>query len=339
MKFGIIHDFRNPRQWRRPFPQFYQEMLDQIVRAEELGYDNVWLAEHHFADDGYNPAPLTTAAAIAARTSRIRIGTYVLLMPFRHPVRVAEDATCIDIISNGRFDLGAGQGYAAEEFAAHCMNRKERSARLAEGVELVRRLWTEEKVTFNGKFTQVKDMTLSPRPVQQPHIPIWMGARAEKAIQRVARMGAHLMATLGPDPAPLYKETLKAHGYDPAKFFIGHVGLVYLANSEDQAWADIQDHLFNSMEYYGKILSEANDAPGDKDIWQFKSPSEMRHSGFGRAAMIGTPDQVARKMEPFFKRHSCTHFVIGMQMPGMDPQKTTRSLELFAKEIMPSFRR
>ena len=114
MKFGIIHDFRNPRQWRRPFPQFYQEILDQIVRAEELGYDNVWLAEHHFADDGYNPSPLTTAAAIAARTSRIRIGTYVLLMPFRHPVRVAEDATCVDIISNGRFDLGAGQGYAAE---------------------------------------------------------------------------------------------------------------------------------------------------------------------------------------------------------------------------------
>ena len=145
-------------------------------------------------------------------------------MPFRNPVRVAEDATCIDIISNGRFDLGAGQGYAAEEFAAHCMNRKERSARLAEGVELVRRLWTEEKVTFDGKFTQVKDMTLSPRPVQQPHIPIWMGARAEKAIQRVARMGAHLMATLGPDPAPLYRETLKAHGYDPAQFFIGQVG-------------------------------------------------------------------------------------------------------------------
>jgi alkanesulfonate monooxygenase SsuD/methylene tetrahydromethanopterin reductase-like flavin-dependent oxidoreductase (luciferase family) len=175
MKFGIIHDFRNPRQWRRPYPELYREILDQIVRAEELGYDNVWLAEHHFADDGYNPSPLTTAAAIAARTSRIRIGTYVLLMPFRSPVRVAEDATCIDIISNGRFDLGAGQGYAANEFAAHCMNRAERSARLAEGVDLVRRLWTEEQVTFNGRFTQVRDMTLSPRPVQQPHIPISHG--------------------------------------------------------------------------------------------------------------------------------------------------------------------
>jgi alkanesulfonate monooxygenase SsuD/methylene tetrahydromethanopterin reductase-like flavin-dependent oxidoreductase (luciferase family) len=339
MKIGVIYDFRNPRKWRRPYPELYRETLGQIVRAEELGYDNVWLAEHHFADDGYNPSPLTMAAAIAARTSRIRIGTYVLLMPFRSPVRVAEDATCIDIISNGRFDLGAGQGYAAKEFAAHCMNRSERSARLAEGVDLVRRLWTEENVTFNGKFTQVRDMTLSPKPVQQPHIPLWMGARAEKAIKRVARMGAHLMATLGPDPAPLYFETLKEHGYDPTKFHIGQVGLVHLAANENQAWEDVQEHLFNSMEYYGEILAEANDAPGDKDIWHFTSPHEMRNSNFGRAAMIGTPDQIARKMENFSQRHRFTHFVIGAQLPGLDPKKVTRSLELFATEVMPSLRR
>ena len=112
MKFGIIHDFRNPPQWRRPYPELYHALLDQIVRAEEFGYDNVWLAEHHFTEDGYNPSSLPTAAAIAARTSRIRIGTYILLMPFQQPVRVAEDTTCIDIWSNGRFDLGAGQGYA-----------------------------------------------------------------------------------------------------------------------------------------------------------------------------------------------------------------------------------
>ena len=102
MKFGIIHDFRNPPQWRRPYPELYHALLDQIVRAEEFGYDNVWLAEHHFTEDGYNPSSLPTAAAIAARTSRIRIGTYILLMPFQQPVRVAEDTTCIDIWSNGR---------------------------------------------------------------------------------------------------------------------------------------------------------------------------------------------------------------------------------------------
>ena len=124
------------------------------------------------------------------------------------------------------------------------------------------------------------------------------------------------MATIGPDPAPLYFETLKAHGYDPTKFHIGQIGLVHLASTADQAWEEVQDHLFNSMEYYGEILAEANDAPGDKDLWRFKSPQEMRNSSFGRAAMIGTPDQVVRQMESFQQRHRFTHFVIGAQLPG-----------------------
>lgn len=338
MKFGIIHDFRNPPKWHKPPPVLYQELLDQIVRAEELGYDNVWLAEHHFTEDGYNPSPLPTAAAIAARTSRIRIGTYILLLPFQHPVRVAEDTTCIDIWSNGRFDLGVGQGYAANEFHSLGISRKERSARLAEGVELVRRLWTEDNVTFDGRFTQVRDLTLSPKPVQQPHIPVWIGARADRAIQRVARMGCHLMGTLGPDPAPVYVEALKENGYNPANFNIGQIRLVYVAESEDQAWDDIQEHIHNSMEYYGKIMAEANDVPGDDNIWRFKDAGELRDSGFGRAAMIGTPDKVARRLEQFCQNYHCTHFVFGTQLPGLDPKKVTRSLELFAKEIMPSFR-
>src|SRR6185437_14604277 len=140
LKIGLMQDFRNPREWRRPNPELYRAILDQIVRAEELGYDNIWLTEHHFAEDGYNPSLMPTAAAIATRTQRIRIGTFVLLLPFQHPVRIAEDATCVDIWSNGRFDLGVGQGYSHKEFNALCMKREERSARFAEGVELIRKL-------------------------------------------------------------------------------------------------------------------------------------------------------------------------------------------------------
>lgn len=338
MQFGFMEDFRNPSPWRRPFPELYRALLEQIVRAEELGYDNVWLTEHHFTEDGYNPSLLPTAAAVAARTSRIRIGTFVLLLPFQHPVRVAEDATCVDILSNGRFDLGVGQGYSYKEFNAFCLRREERSARLAEGVKLLQRLWTEERVSFTGKFTHLKDVTLSPRPVQQPHLPIWIGARAEKATRRAARLGCHLMATIGPDPAPWYVETLKECGRNPADFNIAQLRLVYLADSEDQAWEDAAPHIQSMMEFYGHILAEANDAPGDKEVWQFKSPQEIRHSAFGRAVMIGTPDQVGKKMERFCKEFMCTHFIMSTQLAGIDPQKATRSMELFAKELMPSFR-
>ena len=190
MKFGLMYDFRNPEPWRRPFPELYRATLDQIARVDELGYDNVWLTEHHFVDDGYNPSVLTAAAAIAARTSRIRIGSFVLLMPFHDPVRVAEDCAAVDIWSNGRFDFGVGQGYRAEEFAALCIPREERSARLAEGVDLIKRLWTEDRVSFAGRFSQVEGLTLSPKPVQKPHPPIWIGAahRESRRARRASRL-------------------------------------------------------------------------------------------------------------------------------------------------------
>ena len=197
MKFGLMHDFRNPAPWFRPYSDLYRLLLDQCVRADELGYDNIWLTEHHFSGD-YNPTPLQAATAIAARTERIRIGTFVLLLPFYHPVRVAEDVAFIDNLSKGRFDLGVGQGYRVDEFSGFCMPRKERSARLAEGLDLIRRLWTEETVTFEGKFTQIKEVHIQPEPVQQPHPPIWIGARTEKAMQRAAREGYHLPPHVGP---------------------------------------------------------------------------------------------------------------------------------------------
>src|SRR5262249_19580059 len=280
-----------------------------------------------------------TAAAIAARTERIRIGTFVLLLPFQHPVRVAEDATCVDILSNGRFDLGVGQGYSREEFEAFCMPRQERSARLAEGVRLIQKLGTEARVTFDGKFVRVKHLTLAPRPVQSPHPPLWIGARAEKAVRRVARAGCHLMATLGPDPAPWYLDALNAAGRNPDDFSIAHLRMVYVAETEDQAWQDTQDHIQSMMDYYGRILAEAGDVPGDDRMWTIDKPEEIRGSGFGAAVMIGTPDQVARKLERFQREFRCTHFIMSTQLPGMDPRKGTRALELFAREVMPGFRK
>lgn len=337
MKFGAMFDFRNPGQWHKPDAAFYKSQIDEIVRLEELGYDNVWLTEHHFFDDGYNPAVLPTAAAIAARTNRIRIGTFVLLMPFHNPVRVAEDAVCVDIISNGRFDLGVGQGYRAEEFTSLNIPRPERSARLAEGIDLVHRLFTEKNVTFNGKYTQVTDMTLYPRPVQQPGVPIWIGCRTEKATQRAARMGFHLMATLGPDPAIPYHAALKGLGRNPKDYNVAQLRAVYVARSADQAWEEAAPHLHYMMVNYGKWLSEANDAEGDKHVWDFSSASEFRKSPMADGLMIGTPDDVARKIETFRKEFACTHFIMATQLPGLDPVKATASLELFAKEVKPQF--
>jgi len=119
MKFGLRHDFRNPAPWFRPYAELYRLLLAQCVRADELGYDNLWLTEPHFSGD-YNPAPLQAATALASRTERIRLGTFVLLLPFYHPVRVAEDVAFIDNLSHGRFDLGVGQGYRTDTSSWGC---------------------------------------------------------------------------------------------------------------------------------------------------------------------------------------------------------------------------
>ena len=338
MRFGFMEDFRNPVQWRRPFPEFYAAILAQIERAEELGYDHVWLTEHHFTEDGYNPSLLPTAAAIASRTQRIRIGSFILLLPYQHPVRAAEDVTCIDIFSNGRFDLGIGQGYSYHEFNALCLDRRERGRRMRESIEIMRRLFTEERVTFEGEFTQIRELRLSPKPVQQPHPPIWIGARGPVAIRNAAKLGYHLMATLGPDPAPLYLETLAAEGRDPGDFKVAQLRMVYVAESEDQAWNDVQEHFFHLSTFYHDILSEAKDAEGDDAPLPYSKPEEIRRAPGAANLMIGTPAQVIERLERFRDQYHCTDFIMATQFPGLDPAKGTRSLELFAKEVMPRFR-
>lgn len=338
MRFGFMEDFRNPVKWRRPFPDLYESLLTQIERAEDLGYDHVWLTEHHFTEDGYNPSLLPTAAAIAARTTRIRIGTFILLLPYQHPVRAAEDVACVDIFSKGRFDLGVGQGYSYHEFNALCMDRSERGRRMREGLDIIKRLYTEDRVSYDGEFTQIKDLQLSPQPVQKPYPPIWIGARGPKAIRNAAKLGYHLMATIGPDPAPLYQETLREEGKNPDDFNIAQLRMVYCAESEDQAWDDVSEHLFHLMDFYQDILSEAKDAAGDDRPLPFTKPEDIRNSAFANVGLIGTPDQVNAKLEKFASEFLCTDFIMDMQYPGLDPAKGTRSLELFAKEVMPNFR-
>src|SRR5512139_4024094 len=150
LRFGYFLDFRNPPGSGLSFAELYWEMFRQIEFAEQAGFDSIWLSEHHCTDDGYLAPIMPALAAVAARTRRIAIVTFVLLAPFYHPLRLAEDAAFIDVISGGRLRLGLGLGYRAEEFKLLGVPRTQRLGRTLEAIEIIRRAWTGESFSFEG---------------------------------------------------------------------------------------------------------------------------------------------------------------------------------------------
>src|SRR5579875_1893040 len=149
---GLYYDFRNPARWRKPWAQLYREVIDQVARAErDLGVGSVWISEHHLAEDGYTPSPLTLAAALAVRTERVRIGTSITILPLQHPVRLAEDALTVHALSSGRLRLGVGLGYRAAEFAGLGVPFAERRARLEEGLDVLRAAFDGRTVEHRGR--------------------------------------------------------------------------------------------------------------------------------------------------------------------------------------------
>ncbi len=341
MNFGLLLPFWNPARWERPFPELYQNLLDQIVRVEELGYDNIWLTEHHFDADGWSPALLPLAAGLATRTTRIRIGTFILILPFQHALRVAEDAITVDILSNGRFDLGVGKGYRSKEFHAFGFPREQREARLEEDLAVIQGLWTNESFSFDGDYYHLKEVCLTPRPVQQPHPPLWIGARGKRAVQRAARMGLHLMGTGEVAQQRAYDDELERCGRNLKDYYLAQLRWVYVAESRDKAWDIVGEHMHYLFSSAFPLLKEAGDLRSDRAMARVPSLEELRNIDPtipGGTPIVGTPDDCIQALQRYQDETRVTHLAMGMHLPGLALDKVTECLELFAREVMPHFR-
>jgi alkanesulfonate monooxygenase SsuD/methylene tetrahydromethanopterin reductase-like flavin-dependent oxidoreductase (luciferase family) len=341
--FGLLWTFRNPPFARVPWDQLYREQLELIAESEALGFEHAWLSEHHFVDDGYSPSVLTIASAVAARTSRLRIGTFLLLLPLHHPVRVAEDAATVDQISGGRLDLGVGQGYRLGEFEDQGIPHGRRGARLEEGLGIVRDLLAGETVTVDGEFTALRGIRIVPPALQRPRPPIWVGGVADKAIDRIARMGFHFLNGGQADRAKAYDDALRRHGRDPADFDIAAGRMVYVAPSREQAWEIAARPLHHIAQCYLDWYREAGDTP-DYEALKITVPSveEIKEAQefdfFGERATVGTPADVIRQIEDYRASARVTHFAATLAMPGMSAADVRGGMRLFAAEVMPHFR-
>lgn len=331
LKFGLWYSLRNPAQWHRPYPTIYAETLRQIAWAETIGYDDVWLTEHHFCEDGHAPSILALAAAVAVRTDRIRIGTSVLLLPLHHAVRVAEDAATIDILSNGRFDLGVGIGYRPQEFSGFGLTPKSRAGRMDEGLEIIRALWRGETVNYRGKHYDVQHAKLAPLPVQDP-MPLWVGGFAPASARRAARFGDGYIGT--GDMAPLvatYREELARLGKPgPGRLAGGHFWLI-VSNDPAKTFAQVAPGVLYQIRMYNQWLGEA----GQALFPEVTDPTELAKLGI---LSVVTPAEAVDRIGEYAAATGIERYYTWTVPPGVPEAQMNEYLQLFAEEVMPKFR-
>jgi alkanesulfonate monooxygenase SsuD/methylene tetrahydromethanopterin reductase-like flavin-dependent oxidoreductase (luciferase family) len=332
LRFGLWYDFRNPPQWRQDPAKLYEGILAQIARAESLGWDDVWLSEHHFIPDGYTPSMLPLACAIAARTRRIEIGTSVLLLPLHDPLRVAEDAATVDVVSNGRFQLGVAVGYRKGEFTGFGIPGRERAARMEEAVPILRRLLAGERVTTAGRFYRYTDVCLTPLPVQQTP-KLWLGGFSEPAVRRAARLGDAYIST-GPivPLVAIYHDELRRLGKDPhAHEIAAGVTWLLVARDPEKRWREAEAHFLYQINLYAEWFGEA----GMQIAALAKSRADLQRRG----AMIVSPEQAADAIRAYAAEQPITRFYGWTIPPGLPPEWADEHLELMAREVIPAFRR
>jgi alkanesulfonate monooxygenase SsuD/methylene tetrahydromethanopterin reductase-like flavin-dependent oxidoreductase (luciferase family) len=275
MNVGIYFDLRNPAQWPTDPSRLYGFTLEMCEEAETLGCHSIWLSEHHLFDDGYLPQPLTTAAAIAARTKRCRIGTAIVIAPLHHPAELAEQAAVVDILSGGRLDLGLGAGYRIPEFDLY-------------GADIARRY-----AITDGRVGELRHFweTLTPGPVQA-RLPIWMGYQGPQGARRAGRMGESLLSA-NPALWEHYRDGLVEGGFEPE---IGRMagGINGWVSDDPEAdWPIVSRHVAHQFDSYRKHMVEGTDHPTPRPV----DPERLRgRPMFGSPLghfLLGTPDEVA----------------------------------------------
>ena len=332
IKFGYQFDFRNPPGSPDSFVDLYGDMVMQAEYCDRAGFDSIWLTEHHFTDDGYLPALMPAAAAILARTRRVTLGTFVLLAPFYHPVKLAEDAAVVDVISNGRLRLGIGLGYRAEEFAGFGIKREERFGRTIETIDIMKRAWTGERFDFDGKYFKLRGVRVLPVPASKPHPELLWGAGAPAGIRRAAKLNMSFACVGGRKEIGIYHEALKAEGKHPANFSVVTSRVVYVADSEEHAWRDTRDALMYQAAHYAKWLSAASGTDESKVLIR-PDPDRLR-----RTSVLGNAVEVTAKLRGIIDSTQMTELNIATQLPGLNPALARRSLERFTLEVMPNLR-
>jgi alkanesulfonate monooxygenase SsuD/methylene tetrahydromethanopterin reductase-like flavin-dependent oxidoreductase (luciferase family) len=308
----------------------------------------VWIAEHHFNDYGLCPAPPVLAAFIAARTTALRLGMGVSLLPLHHPVDLAESLAVLDVVSSGRLDVGIGRGGTLQDYETFQSDRADARARVEEGIALIQQSWSGAPFDFQGRFHSAQGVHVRPRPVQRPHPPLFIACNSEDSVRSAARLG---LPTLSSFFVPvdelqrrhrLYRELAREAGRSPGEIEALEaqswgMRVVHVAPSREEALRAIEAPF---MGYQQKMAVLRSDGAGgsvpdsfDRSLLRLRPFQEYLATGW---TLLGTADEVREGLQQYLEATGYRRVLLLMALPGLDTALALRSMRLFAEKVAPA---
>lgn len=324
LRVGVCYDFRNPSYSGVKDDQLYKEVLEQVKWLDQIGADLVWFTEHHFIEDGYLPSWVPVAGAMAAITKNVSFGTDICLMPFNHPIRLAEDLAVLDNISNGRIEVGLGMGYAPHEFKGFGFPVSHRLSLMNEGIEVLQQCFTGERFSYKGKRYNFEDVKITPGYIQEGGPPLWIASMSKAGALRAAKYDTNFLPQgLRKKSFDPWKETLMSSGRDPSDYRVGIIRSIHVTNDKDSDWEPIRQSERYRMELYKRFFEESGEGFGEQG------------EPVPQTWIVGTVEDCINEMKQFILEFGITDIVTMAMPPGIRAKEMYQSLELLFTQVVP----
>ncbi len=358
MKWGVFSLSQIPDQSKRSAA--FDADLQLFALAEQLGFHKAWIAEHLFSTYGVVTSTQVYVSAILQRCTHLRVGTAVVVIPFNHPLRTASDFALIDVLSHGRLDFGVGRAYQPHEFVGLGVPMKESRAMFLEGMDIVLRAWTEERITHHGRFWTIPEpVEVLPKPVQQPHPPIYQATVSPESFAQAAQAGYHLQLA-----TPFTYRTYRERWIDELQFQLGEYEQQCRELGRDPRAAErmllvpffVADTRANAREIYGRHVEwfyakvTANQLAGappggsvqgyELTMSEGRRTRELGYLTFDKliqygAAIADEPEGCVASLRAMKQRFGLTEFALWFNIGGIDPAHCERAMRLAAERVLP----
>ncbi|MCH9040306.1 MAG: LLM class flavin-dependent oxidoreductase [Chloroflexi bacterium] len=339
MQFGLFYEWPNPtlRNWKTLF----EEGVQQIQYSEELGFDYVLIAEHHFTNYGNSPAPLMQALYIGQRTKRIRIGTAAVILPIWQPLRLAEEIAVLDNLIDGRFMCGVGRGYQAYEMAGFGGNVEESRGRFQETLDILIKAWTsEESFTYDGKYHKIPNpVRVFPKPMQKPYPPLWLAGTSVESMKLAAKLDMLPLSSgmMGMDGVKkqlgVFVHSMKDVGKPLTGINLGLQCMTHVAPTDEEAFAEVKYARWQNRAQRG--LSRQAVTNGQVEATPYEG--ELDDESYLERLYFGSPETVIKKFKAAAAA-GATHISNWMMFGGMEHEKLIRSIRLMGEEVIPALK-